>query len=51
MKQLFELGTCVCTNGVSEELRDLAFETFVAKSLLRHQTGDWGDLCNEDKEN
>ena len=51
MKQLFKLGQCVCTRGVNESMKaDEYFRRFVNRSFLRHQTGDWGDLCDEDKE-
>ncbi|MEM9753671.1 MAG: type I restriction endonuclease subunit M [Planctomycetota bacterium] len=42
----FDLGTCVATPGAIEAM-------YVAKVdpltlLIRHVTGDWGDLCVED---
>lgn len=47
----FQLGQCVCTRGVHELMEDnVSFFMFVNKSLQRHQTGDWGDLCDEDKQ-
>lgn len=45
-KALFSLGRVVATPGVlestSEEERTLA--------LVRHHSGDWGEICREDKE-
>ena len=44
------IGQLVATRGVAEEIkRDSAFERFVRKSFSRHATGDWGDMCEEDK--
>ena len=44
-KMLFSLGTVVCTPGTvgmnHRAMQDL---------LNRHQSGDWGDVCQEDKE-
>ena len=48
---MFQLGQCVCTRGVNELMKkDAKFREFVNKSFLRHQTGDWGDLSDSDKE-
>ncbi len=44
---LFDLGQTVATSGAIEALQQPGIS---AASLLgRHQTGDWGDLCEEDK--
>ena len=45
---LFALGQVVATPGALEEIR-LADETF-EQLLHRHVTGDWGSLCEEDKQ-
>ena len=46
-KPLFELGQIYATQGVLDEmeLRELNPASYIA----RHVTGDWGDLCDEDK--
>lgn len=46
------IGQLVLTRGVAYEMekdKDKEFERFVRKSFSRHATGDWGDLCEEDK--
>ncbi len=48
---LFETGTVVMTCGV----RDLVFsdehaQEVVQSCLERHCRGDWGDLCDDDKQ-
>lgn len=51
MKTKFDLGMLVATRGVDEKCKkDMAFAIFCYDCVLRHQTGDWGDLCDEDKE-
>ena len=51
MKKTVELGHVYVTQGIDElQTSDLSFAKFVAKCLIRHQSGDWGDLCKEDKE-
>jgi hypothetical protein len=48
---LFELGRIVTTSGVAGRMeKDDGFVEFVKKSTARHSHGDWGDLCDEDKE-
>ena len=42
---LFPLGRTVATRGASGKIPEL--EMFLA--LARHQNGDWGDMCEEDK--
>ncbi|HEY8561274.1 MAG TPA: hypothetical protein VIL74_12935 [Pyrinomonadaceae bacterium] len=44
---LFPLGRIYLTAGASEALEVSEQEPF--EFLSRHQTGDWGDLCEEDK--
>ena len=46
----FNLGQLVTTRGVAYQLQqDPEFESFCRKSFSRHASGDWGDLCEEDK--
>lgn len=46
----FPLGTMVMTAGVNDKVADDSkFAEFVTKSLIRHATGDWGELSPEDK--
>ena len=48
---LFETGPVVMTIGVREIMMSGAQATDVIQSCLdRHCNGDWGDLCDEDKE-
>lgn len=47
----FNIGQTVVTRGVNEKLMESRpFAQFVAKSFVRHCNGDWGELCEEDKE-
>ena len=47
----FQVGQTVVTNGVYTLLQeDKEFEAFVGKAFVRHCNGDWGDLCEEDKQ-
>lgn len=49
--KLFRTGKTVMTSGVANRAEeDNAFFGFVLDSLVRHVSGDWGDLCDEDKE-
>ena len=45
---LFDLGQIVATPGALEALRDAMIEP--EDLFNRHQRGDWGDLCAEDRE-
>ena len=45
MTQKFSLGKVVATRGIHELLDCSATSVF----LTRHVSGDWGDLCEEDK--
>ena len=47
-KPLFRLGQVVGTPGALQALEDAGQHP--AEFLTRHVTGDWGDLCDEDKE-
>ena len=47
----FPLGKIVTTRGVATlEEANLEFAIFVCHALSRHMIGDWGDLCEEDKQ-
>jgi len=47
----FDSGKVVVTRGVNHFMADdEKFAAFVFESLRRHLSGDWGELCNEDKE-
>jgi hypothetical protein len=41
----FSLGQIVITAGAHEKLNHYE----VLSALIRHSTGDWGDVCEEDK--
>ena len=46
----FTLGQLVMTRGINDKVADdTQFARFVTESLARHAKGDWGDLCQEDK--
>jgi hypothetical protein len=46
----FPLGQLVMTRGVADKVAtDGNFAAFCLESLKRHASGDWGDLCEEDK--
>jgi len=46
----FHLGQLVTTRGVNDRVADdTQFAKLVTESLARHSKGDWGDLCQEDK--
>jgi hypothetical protein len=47
-KRLFPLGQVVATPGALEALE--ANGQGCAEFLERHVSGDWGDLCEEDKQ-
>ena len=46
-RPLFPLGRCCVTPGAVDALSDAA--TDAATLLHRHEIGDWGRLCEEDK--
>lgn len=49
--ETLELGLVVETRGVYEKCgKDLNFEKFVWDCLRRYWKLDWGDTCEEDKE-
>ena len=43
--QLFRLGNIVCTLGAASVLPPELFSVY----LDRHQSGDWGHVCEDDK--
>ena len=46
----FTLGHVVCTRSVNDVIaEDSKFAKFVMESLNRHVSGDWGDLCEQDR--
>jgi hypothetical protein len=47
-KQLFELGSVVATPGALELLKRHSMTPI--QLLQRHVSGDFGDLCDDDKE-
>jgi len=47
----FELGQIVVTASIAEEMKgNPGFDHFVKHSLGRFKGGDWGVLCDEDKD-
>ena len=47
----FNIGMTYITNGVDAKIKsDDKFAKFVANSFKRHVNGDWGELCEEDKQ-
>lgn len=46
----FETGTICLTRLVNDRmLHDGAFNDFLHRAIDRHISGDWGDLCEDDK--
>ena len=46
----FTMGRLLWTRGVNEKAaEDTEFAKFVTDSLKRHLSGDWGELCRDDK--
>lgn len=43
---LFPLGKLVATPGVLDNIPT----PYIYEAIQRHQSGDWGDLCREDRE-
>lgn len=47
----FNLGQAVMTRGIAEEMeQNKEFAEFVRASFIRHSNGDWGEMCEEDKQ-
>ena len=47
--QKFNLGELVVTKGIDERMQDNAFYSFIAESLRKFYTCDWGNMCDDDK--
>jgi hypothetical protein len=46
-----EVGRVYITRGVSDLVaRDSRFARLVMEGLRRHASGDWGEVCKEDRE-
>jgi hypothetical protein len=46
----FDTGQIVATSGIAYDCKDEAFSEFVNVCFARYLKGDWGDLCEEDKQ-
>jgi len=47
----FNPGQMVMTAGIAARISGSpAFSALVVKSIKRHLSGDWGDLCEEDRQ-
>lgn len=47
----FDCGQLVATRGVADEsAKNSKFHQFCMESFFSHINGDWGNLCDEDKE-
>ena len=50
-KSKFSLGQLVLTRAVNDLVANsTSFSLVVTRSLNRHQQGDWGDVCPDDKQ-
>lgn len=50
-KMLFRTGCTVMTRGVHELVcKQKSFAEFCSNSFARYLLGDWGDVCQEDKQ-
>ena len=48
---VFSLGQVVATASIHSIMAsDLSFHTFIYTSLMKHEDGDWGEVCEEDQE-
>ena len=51
LTSVFSLGQVVATSSIHSLMAsDLSFHTFIYTSLVRHEDGDWGEICEEDFE-
>ena len=52
MGRKFDTGTLVMTKGVLDKFCSNNYDFFklVVESFVRYKKGDWGDLCDEDKQ-
>ena len=46
----FELGKLVATQGVADLMESTACHILISGYMRRHARGDWGELCEEDKQ-
>ena len=47
----FSMGQVVVTASIKSLMSsDLSFHTFIYTSLMRHESGDWGEVSEEDHE-
>jgi|SRR5699024_6359795 len=46
----FTIGRVFLSEATSIDEKNLAFHNFIRTSIKRHFSGDFGDLCEEDKE-
>ena len=46
----FHLGRLVATRGITSRMQDDTFAQFVKACILKHATGEWGDLTPDDKQ-
>ena len=46
---LFETGPIVMTEGIREMIES-GYQDEIQECLERHESGDWGDLCEEDRQ-
>jgi hypothetical protein len=47
----FSMGQVVATASIQSLMTsDLSFHTFIYTCLMRHEVGDWGEVCEEDHE-
>lgn len=50
-KATFRSGQIIMTRRINDRVADdEGFAKFVVDSLKRHANGDWGDLCEDDKQ-
>ncbi|MDY6912053.1 MAG: hypothetical protein SVM79_06855 [Chloroflexota bacterium] len=48
---MFPLGRMLMTRGIADRaVEDTRFAEFVARSMARHASGDWGDIGKEDRQ-
>lgn len=47
---LFALGQVMATSGVAQLMEDPSIQDELALMLARHLGGDYGDMCEEDKQ-
>lgn len=51
MTAIFRFGQIICTASVNADIeRKPGYGAEVENCLLRHLSGDWGDLCKDDAE-